>query len=84
MADSAFTGTIGSPATWINGTCFIGTLSPLVKGSWLLEPKLPALLDFLAVGLFLCFLLVGSGAGGSVRPSLSTTRSVVGLSIGRL
>ena len=84
MAASAFAGTIGSPTTWINGACFIGTLSTLVDGSWLLEPTLPALLDFLAVILFLYFFLVGSGAGGSVRPSLSTIPSVVGVSIGRL
>ena len=84
MVASAFVGTIGCPVTWINGTCFISTRSTLVEGGWLLEPTLPALLDFLTVGLFLCFFLVRSGAGGSVRPSLSTTPSVARLSIGRL
>ena len=59
MAASAFAGTIGSPATWINGARFIGTLSTLVEGSWLLEPTLPALLDFLDVSLFLYLFLVG-------------------------
>ena len=57
MAANAFAGTIGSPATWINGTCFIGTRSTLVEGGLLLEPTLPALLDFLTAGLFLCFFL---------------------------
>ena len=59
MAASAFAGTIGSAVTWISGACFIGTLSILVEGSWLLEPTLPALFYFLAAGLFLYFLLVG-------------------------
>jgi hypothetical protein len=79
MAASASAGTIGFPALWSNGACFIGTLSTLVcGGGWLLEATLAALWPFL-IGLFLCFFLVGSGAGGSVRPSLTTAPSVVGL-----
>jgi hypothetical protein len=86
MAASASAGTIGFPATWSNGTSFIGTLSAtrVYGGSWLLEATLAALaVAEPFAGRFRCFFLVGSGAGGSVRPCLTPTPSVVGLSIAR-